>query len=162
VPGIRARSMLDPPGRCGTVRGDHLAKLPDWLAAHQVRAYLTLAYLFTWPLFIIVLFVVPHSMVLQGTLGTLAVFGPALASLVVARASEPARIRTGRRAGRVTFSYTWALASATLLLFAVKLRGAPSCIPCYSSARCYPWPRRCSSPELSPTPAASGVTSNPW
>jgi membrane protease YdiL (CAAX protease family) len=90
-----------------------------------VAAYFTLAYLLSWPFFILVLVVFPDSIPLQAVVGSLAVFAPAFGSMIVGAVAEPARVRRERAAHWTAFLTTWAVAWATLVLFASRVRGAP-------------------------------------
>jgi membrane protease YdiL (CAAX protease family) len=99
--------------------------LRRWISAHPVAAYFALAYLIAWPLMLLVLVVFPHSMAFQGTLGSLAVFAPAIACMIVAGLAEPARVGKNRRAHWAVFVTTWILAGTTLVLFATRVRTAP-------------------------------------
>ncbi len=100
---------------------DELRRL---ISLHQVPAFFALVFLLSWPLFILVLVVLPHNMVLQGTAGTLAVFAPAIAATAVARVAEPTRVPASRRARWTVFVATWMLGWVALVLFAWKVRGA--------------------------------------
>jgi membrane protease YdiL (CAAX protease family)/ribosomal protein S18 acetylase RimI-like enzyme len=102
-----------------------MTRLSHWISTHQVSSYFILAFLFSWPLFVLVLVALPHNMAVQGTLGTLAVFGPAIAAVIVAGISEPARGGGNARAQWTVFAITWVLAGGTLVLFASGVRGAP-------------------------------------
>jgi membrane protease YdiL (CAAX protease family) len=101
-----------------------LKGLGRWISAHQVAAYFALAFLFSWPLFFLVLYVFPRSMALQGTVGSLAAFAPAIAAIFVAGIAEPARIGKKRSAHWAAFFLTWVLAGATMIFFAARVRGA--------------------------------------
>lgn len=100
-------------------------KLSHWISVHPVSAYFTITYLCSWPIFILVLLVFPQNMAIQGTLGSLAVFSPAVASMIVAAVAEPKHLRKQSVAYWMTFFTTWILAWATLVLFATRVRNAP-------------------------------------
>lgn len=102
-----------------------MKRLAAWIAAHPVRAYFVLAFMFAWPLFILMFAVFPNSMAVQASLGTLAVYAPAIASMVVAGAEDPIRVSISRSRQCIAFLTTWALAWVTLALFASRVRGAP-------------------------------------
>jgi membrane protease YdiL (CAAX protease family) len=95
------------------------------VSEHPVLAFFVLTYFLSWPLFFLVLVVVPQNMALQGTLGSLAVFAPALACMLVARASGPGRAGKRTAARWITFLVTWAVAWPTLVFFVIHVRDAP-------------------------------------
>lgn len=98
-------------------------RLADRIRRQPVAAFLVLAYGITWPPLIVVLFVLPESMVAQGVLGSIAVFGPALAGMAVSRVSHPGS-RAGSRAARLcAFAAVLAVAAAVLVLFLWQARG---------------------------------------
>jgi membrane protease YdiL (CAAX protease family) len=98
-------------------------KLAERIRHHPIAAFFVLAYGITWPPLIVVLFLLPESMVAQGLLGSIAVFGPALAGVAVSRVSHPGS-RAGSRAGRLcAFASALAVAAAVLVLFLWQVRG---------------------------------------
>ncbi|MBN2171215.1 MAG: CPBP family intramembrane metalloprotease [Candidatus Krumholzibacteriota bacterium] len=102
-----------------------MSRLSHWIASRPVIAFFAITYLLSWPLFFVVFRVLPQSMAAQGTLGSLAVFAPAVAAMIVAAVAEPARLPRQRAAHWATFAVAWLLAWATLVLFAARVRGAP-------------------------------------
>jgi membrane protease YdiL (CAAX protease family) len=104
-------------------------KFSRWMAAHPVSAYFCLVFFFSWPLFVLVLWVFPQNTALQGVLGVLAAFSPAIASMVVATVAEPQRARKQSGAQWTTFLLTWILSCAILVLFAARVRNAPIGVP---------------------------------
>ena len=106
-----------------------MKRLNAWIAYHPVAAFFSLAYFFSWPLFAVVLFVAPRNMVLQGTLGSVAVFAPAMAAMVVARAVDPGRVESGRVSRWTAFLAGWVVAWTVLVLFAFQVRHAPVVTP---------------------------------
>jgi membrane protease YdiL (CAAX protease family) len=106
-----------------------MSRLSHWMVDHPVPAYLSMTYLFSWPIFLLVLLVFPESMAFQATLGSLAVFSPAIASIVVAKVVEPEHVHEQPLAHWVTFVATWILAAAAFVLFAARLRDAPLNMP---------------------------------
>ncbi len=100
-------------------------RVSRWISAHPVAAYFTLAYLLSWPFFILLLVVFPQNIALQAIGGSLAVFAPAIASMIVGAVAEPTRAGKERSAEWIAFVTTWVLAWATLVLFASKVRDAP-------------------------------------
>jgi membrane protease YdiL (CAAX protease family) len=95
------------------------------MRAHPVCAYFSAAYLFSWPFFLLVMVVLPRTPAYQTILGSLAVFSPAFASMMVAAVVEPQRIRGQPVAQWATFFAAWILAGTTLILFALNLRSTP-------------------------------------
>jgi len=102
-----------------------MSRLARWISAHPVWAFFILAYLLSWPVFLLVLVVLPQNMALQGTLGVAAAFAPAFAAMIVARIAEPQRLAKQRAAHWLTFLIAWIVAAAAMVLFARHVRGAP-------------------------------------
>jgi membrane protease YdiL (CAAX protease family) len=102
-----------------------VSRLTGWIADHPVVAFFALTYVISWPAFATTLLLFPDSMVLQGTLGSLAVFAPALAAMLVAATCDPRREGANRSARRVAFAAVWLLATVTLVLFVWRVRGVP-------------------------------------
>lgn len=98
-------------------------KLANRIRRHQIIAFFAFAYAITWPMLFVVFFLFPGSMAAQGLLGSLAVFGPALAGMIVAGVSHPGP-KTGRPvACWGTFATAWIAASLVLALFLWHVRG---------------------------------------
>jgi hypothetical protein len=95
-------------------------KFSRWMAAHPVSAYFSLVFLFSWPLFVLVLWIFPQNAALQGTLGVLAAFSPAVSSMVVAAVAEPQRVRKRPGAQWTAFLLTWIVSCTILVLFAAR------------------------------------------
>jgi membrane protease YdiL (CAAX protease family) len=102
-----------------------MSRLTRWISAHPVWAFFIVTYGLSWPLFLLVLWVLPQNMALQGTLGVAAAFAPAFAAMIVAGMAEPQRLPKGRPAHWMTFLVAWIVAAAALVLFAWHVRGAP-------------------------------------
>ncbi len=96
-----------------------------WVSARPVTAFFVAAYLISWPLFLVVLFLVPPNSPVGAPLGTLAVFSPALAAMLVAHTVEPERIPVRRVLQRISFGAGWVLAWGTLVVFIVRVRHIP-------------------------------------
>jgi hypothetical protein len=80
---------------------------PRIVSKRPVVSFFGFTFLFSWPLFFAVLWVFPHSMALQGTFGSLAVFAPAFAAMLVGRILDPERILGGGRNRLVSFLVAW-------------------------------------------------------
>lgn len=102
-----------------------MKRVSRWISAHPVPSFFVLAYLLAWPLLALAIVVFPQNMASQGTFGSLAVFAPAFAAMIVGSIAEPRRLAKRRTAHWATFVATWLLAATTLVLFASRLRGAP-------------------------------------
>lgn len=100
-----------------------MSRLTGWIANRPVVAFFALTYAISWPAFTAILLLFPESMVLQGTLGSLAVFAPALAAMLVAATCDPRREAGSRSARRVAFAAVWIVATMTLVLFIWRVRG---------------------------------------
>ena len=106
-----------------------MSKLSHWISARPVSAYFSIAYLFSWPILVLVFLVFPHNMAFQGTFGSLAVFSPAIASMIVAFVVEPEHVRRQPTAHWISFLTIWILAWATLIFFALRVRNTPFGLP---------------------------------
>ena len=102
-----------------------MSRLAARISEHPVLAFFVTTYLLSWPLFFLVLFVFPRNMVLQGTFGSLAVFAPALACMLVARASVPDQTKKRTAAKWITFLITWLVAWLTLVIFVTHVHNSP-------------------------------------
>jgi membrane protease YdiL (CAAX protease family) len=102
-----------------------MSRLARWISAHPVWAFFIVTYGLSWPLFLLVLVVLPQSMAVQGTLGVAAAFAPAFAAMIVAAVAEPQRLAKQRAAHWMTFLIAWIVAAASLVLFAWHVRNAP-------------------------------------
>lgn len=96
-----------------------------WVGTHQVVSFFIVAFGISWPLFAISIFLFSGNMAVGGTLGSLAVFAPALAGMAVAALSdtEP-RARQGLKR-TAAFLLSWIFSSIVLILFIWRVRGIP-------------------------------------
>ncbi|MBN1434614.1 CPBP family intramembrane metalloprotease [Candidatus Fermentibacterales bacterium] len=77
---------------------------------HPVACFLAITYALSWPLFVLVLWVLPDSMLLQGSLGAIAVFAPALASMIVSGQERPEGVPGRPGQALASFLGTWLVA----------------------------------------------------
>lgn len=93
-----------------------------WMKKHPVIAFFVVTYGASWPLFGITLFMFPGNMLIQGTLGSIATFGPVIAGIVVSRVSDAG---PGRKQGfkrPVWFTASWLSSTLVLVLFIWQVR----------------------------------------
>lgn len=96
--------------------------MKKWISSHRVVAFFLITFGITWPLLFITLYAFPESMVLQGTLGSLATFGPVLSAMTVASLTSEKTGSIHRTGKWLSFLLTWMIAGAVMLLFATEVR----------------------------------------
>ena len=98
--------------------------MKSWIDKYPVTTFFLLTYGISWPLFIVSLFIFPGNMAVQGTVGTIAVFGPVLAGIIISAVSdsEPQKKQGSKRT--LTFLISWMLSLLILVLFIWQVRGA--------------------------------------
>ncbi len=104
-------------------------RVSQWMRKKPAYAFFALTYLISWPLLIPVLWVFRESMALQGTFGTLAVFAPAFAAMIISRTEESERIERRPVSLVLTFLLSWIIAWMSLIFFILKVRGAAFELP---------------------------------
>jgi membrane protease YdiL (CAAX protease family) len=100
-----------------------MTRLRSLAIEHPVAAFFALTYSVSWPLFIIVLFLFPGNMVVQGILGNIATFGPVIAGITISALSDTTpRQRQGLKRP-VMFLAGWFASTLVLVLFIWQVRG---------------------------------------
>jgi membrane protease YdiL (CAAX protease family) len=93
-----------------------MEKTKIWIMNHQVAAFFLLAYLITWPGFLLVFFIFPGNQAVEG-LSMPCVFGPALAAMIVAGIADSEPKQAPSKWRWITFLFVWALGSAVQILY---------------------------------------------
>lgn len=101
-----------------------MTRAKNWIANHPVMAFFLLTYGISWPLFVVTLFLFPGNMAVQGTLGTIAVFGPVLSGITVSSLSDkhPKQKQGVKRLA--AFLLAWSCSALILVFFIWQVRGA--------------------------------------
>ena len=101
-----------------------MQSIKHWIIKHQITAFFILTYGISWPLFIITMFILPGNMILQGTLGTLAVFAPVLSGIIISAISHNKITQNPRLKHPAAFLLAWLFSMLILVLFIWLVRGA--------------------------------------
>jgi len=100
-----------------------MRKIKTWITNHPVAGFFFLTYLLSWPLFYITIFLFPGVMILQGTLGSIAVFSPALSGIIISSLKNN-KVKQKQDIKRlITFLLSWIISTTVLVLFIYKVRG---------------------------------------
>lgn len=92
-------------------------KLKNWIRHHQVATFFILAYLITWPLLLLGLFIFPGNQVVMALCAMPAVFSPAFAALLVSAIVEPRPKSLSRRPRWIAFGVAWLISWILMTLY---------------------------------------------
>ena len=94
-----------------------MSRLSKYLKRHQLMAYFTLTYVFTWTLLILFQPLYLDGQRTVAPLLSLGIFAPALVSIGLSAVIEPQPIRGSRKPAVIAFSLVWLFASLIIFLF---------------------------------------------
>jgi len=97
----------------------------DWIARHQVLAFYLLLFGVSWPAMILMFYVFPENMAMQGLLGVTATFSPVLTALYVSASSDRGAKQARSSTRWLVFLGGWLVTWVVLVLHTWQIRQAP-------------------------------------
>jgi membrane protease YdiL (CAAX protease family) len=86
-----------------------MEKIIKWIRRHQVLTFIILAYAITWPVLILIFFILPENQEIE-VLWPLAIFSPALAAMLISGIAEPHPKHARNKSRWIVFFVTWLVA----------------------------------------------------
>ena len=89
---------------------------------YPVISFFSLTSLISWPLFIIVMFIFPGNMLVEGVFGSIATFGPALSGVIVSTVTNKKRKEKQGNIRIIAFIISWLFSALIMILYIIKVR----------------------------------------
>jgi uncharacterized protein len=109
-----------------------MKNITEWIKRHPVAAFFFFAFVITWPIEILALFILPGNQLLL-FFGQWALFGPALAAMLISGIEQPQPKVKRRRLRWIAFLLSWLLSALALILYGWKVMGMELIVSCIAN-----------------------------
>ena len=109
-----------------------MKNITEWIKRHPVPAFFLVAFAITWPVEILVLYILPGNQLLL-FFSQWALFGPALAAMLISGIEQSQPKIKRRRLRWTAFLLSWLLSGLVLILYGWKVMGMDLIVSCIAN-----------------------------